>query len=103
MAVSTLIWPRLALAQYVSPIIVALALSPLFVFLLAIILGFVTRSWWVAIRHSGLIGVWILLFWAASYWVESDYVIWTPLALFGIHAAVMVALIIRGVLRRVRG
>ena len=99
---SALALPGIALAQNVPPIIAALALSPVLVFLLAIILGFVTRSWRVAIGHSALICVWILLFAVASYWVENDYVIWTPLALYGIHTVTMMILIARGVLERVR-
>jgi hypothetical protein len=102
-AVSALTLPGTALAQEIPPIIAALALSPVLVFLLAIVLGVVTRSWRVAVRHSGLVCVWILLFGIASYWVENDYVIWTPLALYGIHAATMVILIARGALRRLKG
>ncbi len=103
LTVSALILPGIALAQSVPPIIAALAFSPVLAFLMAIILGFVSRSWRVGVRHSGLICIWILLFGIASYWVENDYVIWTPLALYGMHAATMVILIIRGVLRRERG
>jgi threonine/homoserine efflux transporter RhtA len=102
-AFSALTMPGTALAQKIPPIIAALALSPVLVFLLAIVLGVVTRSWRVAVRHSGLVCVWILLFGIASYWVENDYVIWTPLALYGIHAATMIILIARGALRRLKG
>jgi MFS-type transporter involved in bile tolerance (Atg22 family) len=101
-AISALTVPGTALAQNISPIIAALALSPVLVFLLAIVLGFVTRSWRVAVKHSGLVCVWILLFGIASYWVENDYVIWTPLGLYLIHAATMVILIARGLLRRIK-
>ncbi len=100
LAVSALTLPGIALAQNIPPIIAALALSPVLAFLLAIVLGVVTRSWRVGVTHSGLVGVWILLFGVASYWIENDYVIWTPLALYGIHAATMVILIIKCVLRR---
>ena len=102
MAIPALTFPGVALAQNIPPIIAALALSPVLVFLLAIVLGAVTRSWRVAARHSALVGVWILLFGIASYWVENDYAIWTPLVLYGVHAAAMVVLIARGVVRRVR-
>jgi MFS-type transporter involved in bile tolerance (Atg22 family) len=103
LAVSALSLPGVAAAQNIPPVIAALALSPVLVLLLAVILGVVTRSWRVGIRHFGLVVVWILLFGVTSYWVENDYVIWTPLALYGIHAATMTFLIARGVLRRVRG
>jgi hypothetical protein len=102
-AISALTVPGIALAQNISPIIAALALSPVLVFLLATVLGIVSRSWRVAARHSVLVCVWILLFGIASYWVENDYVIWTPLAFYGIHAATMMILIARGVLRRRKG
>ena len=95
--------PGTAFAQNIPPIIAALALSPVLVFLLAIVLGVVTRSWRVALRHSGFVCVWILMFGIASYWVENDYVIWTPLALYGIHAGTMIILIARGVHRRLKG
>ena len=102
MAISALALPGTALAQNVSPIIAALALSPILVFLLAIVLGVVTRSWRVGARHFGLVCVWIVLFAIASYWVENDYVIWTPLMLYGIHAITMIFLIVKGVLQRAR-
>lgn len=102
-AVSALTIPGIALAQNIPPTIAALAISPVLVFLLAAVLGVVTRSWRVAIRHSVLVCVWILLFGIASYWVENDYVIWTPLALYGIHAATMIILIARSVLGRLKG
>ncbi len=101
-AISALTLPGTAFAQNISPIIAALALSPILVFLLAIVLGAVTRSWRVAVRHFGLVCIWILMFGIASYWVENDYVIWTPLALYGIHAATMIFLIAKGVLLAVR-
>lgn len=100
---AALTWPGSALAQNIPPIIAALAFSPVLAFLFAIVLGVVTRSWRVALLHSGLIGMWILLFGIASYRVENDYVIWMPLALYGVHAATMILLIARGVLRRARG
>jgi MFS-type transporter involved in bile tolerance (Atg22 family) len=101
-AISALTLPGTALAQNVSPIIAALALSPILVFLLAIVLGVVTRSWRVGTRHIGLVCVWIVLFAIASYWVENDYVIWTPLMLYGTHAITMIFLIVKGVLQQAR-
>ena len=100
---SALTLPAVAHAQYIPPIIVAMALSPILAFLLAVALGVVSRSWSVGLKHAGLVALWILLFGLASYWVENDYVIWTPLALYVIHAVFMVILIVRGILRRTRG
>ncbi|MBT8092052.1 MAG: hypothetical protein KJN77_03380 [Gammaproteobacteria bacterium] len=95
--------PVVAQAQHIPPIIAAFALSPVLVLLLAVVLGVVSKSLLVGLKHAGLVGIWILLFGVASYWVENDYVIWTPLALYVIHAVTMVILIARGVLRRAKG
>ena len=100
--IAALALPSIAHAQHISPLLAALALSPILVFLLAIVLGVVSRSWRVGAAHCGLVGIWVLLFGVASYWVENDYVIWTPLALYLVHAFIMVVLIGNGVLRRVR-
>lgn len=100
LAVPVLILPRIAYAQYVPPLLAALALSPLLVLLLAVVLGIVSRSWLVGAKHAGLVLVWIVMFVIASYWVENDYVIWTPLALYGAHAIAMIILIVKGVLSR---
>ncbi|MCP5090851.1 MAG: hypothetical protein GY949_08000 [Gammaproteobacteria bacterium] len=92
--------PSVAHAQHLSPLIVATALSPLLVFLLAIVLGIVARSWKTGILHAGLIVIWVLLFGVASYWVENDYIIWTPVALYSVHALIIVALLIVGIAKR---
>ena len=94
--------PGAAYAQEISPAIAAFALSPILVLGLAITLGIVSRSWWVGIAHAALVGIWILLFAVASYWVESDAVIWTPIAVYAIHAVVMVGLIVRALTTRTR-
>lgn len=57
LAVSALTLPGVALAHQISPIIGALALSPVLVFLLAIALRGVTRNWTVAVKYFGLVGV----------------------------------------------
>ena len=92
--------PGVAHAQHSSPVLVAALLSPLLVLLLAVVLGVVARSWKVGGLHVGLIIVWILLFGVASYWVENDYIIWTPLALYILHSLIIVALIIVGLVKR---
>lgn len=100
--IAALALPGIAHAQHISPLLAALALSPILAFLLAIVLGVVSRSWRVGAAHCGLVGIWIVLFGVASYWVENDYVIWTPLAMYVMHAVIMVALIAGAVLRRIR-
>jgi hypothetical protein len=100
---SALFLPAVAHAQHIPPVIVALALSPILVLSLAAGLGVVSRSWRTGLAHVGLVLIWILLFGIASYWVENDYVIWTPLTLYVIHAVIMAILIALGIFRRARG
>ena len=102
LTVSALALPGIAYAQYIPPIIAALALSPLLVMLFAVVLGVVSRSWKIGAAHAGLVAVWIVLFGIAAYWVENDYVIWTPLVLYVGHAITMVILIVKGMLWRAR-
>ena len=92
--------PEIAHAQQIPPAIAVLALSPILVLALAIGLGVVTRSWMVGGLHAAIVSILVMLFAIASYWVENDIVIWTPIALLGIHAVILVVLIARGVLRR---
>ncbi len=103
LAVSLVALPGTAHAQYISPLIAGLALSPILVLLLAVVLGIVSRSWRIGAWHAGLVVVWVVLFGIASYWVENDYIIWTPLALYVAHSVIMLALIIRGVASRLSG
>jgi len=95
--------PVSAHAQYVPPWLVVAALSPILVFLLCIILGFLTRSIRIAVLHSVLVLAWVVLFSLASYFVENDYVIWTPLALYILHSALLVVLIVVAIGKRVSG
>ena len=92
--------PEIAHAQEIPAAIAVLALSPILVLALAIGLGVVTRSWMVGGLHAAIVSIWVMLFAIASHWVENDIVIWTPIALLGIHAVILVVLIARGVLRR---
>jgi len=94
--------PGVAYAQEIPPLIAWMAISPIFVLLLVVALGIVSRSWRVAAKHAGLVVLWILLFAISSYWVENDYIIWTPLVLYAVHAALMLVLVIRGVIHRAR-
>lgn len=94
------LFPGVAHAQHLSALVVAIALSPVLVFLLAIILGIIARNWKVGAVHVGLIIVWILLFGVASYWVENDYIIWTPLFLYSVHALIITVLVIVGIAKR---
>ena len=98
--------PVSAHAQYVPPWLIVAVLSPVLVFLLCIILGFLTRSIRIGVVHSVLVLAWIALFSLAAYFVDNDYVIWTPLALYTLHSALLVILIVvaigKRILRRAR-
>ena len=91
--------PEIAHAQQIPPAIAVLAISPILVLALAIGLGVVTRSWIVGGLHAAIVSFWVTLFVIASYWVENDIVIWTPIGLLAIHAIVLVVLIAKSVLR----
>lgn len=90
-------------AQYVPLWMVAAALSPILVLVLCLVLGLVTRSFRVGARHAAFVVNWVVLFILASYFVENDYVIWTPLALYVLHSILLSVLIIVGICRRIAG
>lgn len=95
--------PVSAHAQNIPPIIVAIAVSPVLVMLLAVVHGILSHSWLVGATHAGLVVIWVLLIGVASYWVENDYVIWTPLVFYCVHAMTLIVLVFVGVLRRGTG
>ncbi len=97
------ILPVSAHAQYIPPWLVAAALSPILVLFLCVILGFLTRSVRTGVLHAAIVLAWIVLFSLASYFVENDYVIWTPLALYLLHSALLLVLIVVETARRIAG
>jgi hypothetical protein len=97
---SLLLLPGVAYAQYVPIWLVAAALSPVVVVLFAIILGALSRSWRIGALHTGLVFAWIVLFGLAAYFIENDYVIWTPLVLYAAHAILILILIVVNIARR---
>lgn len=94
--------PGIACAQYVPVWLVAAAVSPVVVILFAIILGVLCRSWRIGALHTGLVFAWIVLFGLAAYFIENDYVIWTPLVLYAAHAVLILILIVVNIARRIR-
>lgn len=92
-----------AQAQYISFWIVAAVLSPIVVFLLCLVLGLLTRSLRIGALHAGFVLAWVVLFSLASYFVENDYVIWTPLALYLLHCALLLVLIVVEIAKRMAG
>jgi hypothetical protein len=97
-----LLIPGIAHAQYVPFVFIAGAVSPLFVLLLVIILGFATKSWRVGATHAGLVVLWVLLFIITARTVENDYVIWTPIGLYVAHTVFILILIVHNVFKRPR-
>ncbi len=83
------------------PWLIAAALSPILVLFLCIILGVLSRSLRVGAIHAGLVITWVILFSLASYFVENDYVIWTPLTLYLLHAALLLVLIVVEIAKKV--
>ena len=92
-----------AAAQHVPIWVAAAVLSPLAVLSLCIVLGLLKRSGRVSIRHAALVLLWILLFSLASYFVENDYVIWTPLAIYSIHSVLLLFLVVIEIRNRIAG
>ncbi len=101
-AVILLLIPGIAHAQYVPFVFIAAAVSPLFVLLLAIILGFATKSWRVGVTHAALLVFWVLLFLITARTVENDYVIWTPIGLYAAHTVLILILIVNNMFKRSR-
>lgn len=95
--------PASAHAQYVPPWLIAAVLSPILVLFLCIVLGVLSRSLRIGALHAGLVIIWVVLFSLASYFVENDYVIWTPLALYILHSALLLVLIVVEVAKRISG
>ena len=95
--------PATAHAQYVPPWLIAAVLSPIVVLALCFALGCITRSLRTGALHAGLVLIWMMLLTLASYFVENDYVIWTPLALYVLHAMLLLVLIVVAIARRVAG
>lgn len=52
--------------------------------------------------HAGLVLVWVLAFGFAAYFVENDYVIWTPLVFYAAHALFILVLVMVAIARRLR-
>jgi hypothetical protein len=102
LAVVLILLAPTAQAHGIRPIWVVGALSPIAVLLLTVVLGWLTRSVRLGAIHAALVIVWVVLFWLASSFVTSDYLIWTPLALFVLHTVVIVVLILRHALARNR-
>jgi len=94
--------PGIALAQHIPVVVAVAALSPLLVMLCAVVLGALEHNWKVGAIHLGLIVVWLVLFGVASYTVENDYIIWTPMLLYALHALLIIILIFKQIAQRMK-
>jgi hypothetical protein len=97
------ILPTAAYAQYVPTWLIAAVMSPILVLFLCIVFGVLARSVRIGAIHAALVLTWVVLFSLASYFVENDYVIWTPLALYVLHAVLLLVLIVVEIAKRISG
>lgn len=95
-------FPLAAHAQHIPGWLVMAALSPVAVILLAIVLGILTRSLRAGVLHVALVLLWVVTFGITAYYVTNDYIIWTPLVLYGLHAILLVVLILWQIVIRFR-
>jgi hypothetical protein len=93
--------PSSAHAQYIPPWLIVGALSPILVLFLCLILGWLARCVRTGARHAAFVLAWVVLFSFTSYFVENDYVIWIPLALYLLHSALLVVLIVVQIAKRI--
>ena len=93
-------YPISAHAQNVPIWLIAGVLSPLIAFLLCVILGLLAKSIRIGGRHAIIMLIWIILFSLASYYVENDYVIWTPLILYVLHSVLLVVFVAVQIIKR---
>lgn len=97
------VFPFPAQAQNIPIWMVAAVLSPIPVLFLCIILGVLANSVRIGAIHTAVIFTWVLLFTLACFFVENDYVIWTPLVLYILHSILLVVLIAVVAARRISG
>ncbi len=84
-------WTTEAHAQQIPEFVVGLVLSPVILILLSIVFAVVTKNWKLGLT-SVLVGVfWATWFILASLFVESDVIIWAPIAGLGTHLVVLIA------------
>ena len=95
-------FPLAAHAQRIPGWLVVAALSPVVMILLAIVLGILTRSFRTGVLHVALILLWVMTFGIASYYVTNDFIIWTPLLLYTLHAILLLVLILWQIVIRFR-
>ncbi len=97
---SIALWSLDAHAQKLPWIVLPLAASPVIAVVLSVALGVAARSWRVGLANVALVIVWVSGFVAASSTSDSDLMAWAPIVALGLHALVMVGLLVRRVRAR---
>jgi len=90
-----------ALAQKLPLWVVAGVVSPVWALVLVIALAMCAPRLGKAGLHSKLFALWIAAFLLASFFIENDWVIWTPMHLYILHLALLPILVFRQLLRRI--
>ena len=90
-----------ALAQEIRLWMVAGVVSPLWAFLLVIALALCAPRVGQAGLHAILLVVWIAAFLLASFYVENDWVIWTPMHLYILQLALLPVFLFYQLARRI--
>jgi hypothetical protein len=90
-----------ALAQKIPLWVVAGVLSPGWALVLVVALALTAPRLGKAGLHTKLLLLWIVAFLLASFFIENDWVIWTPMHLYILHLALLPILVFRQLLRRI--
>jgi hypothetical protein len=90
-----------ALAQKVPLWVVAGVLSPAWALVLVVALALSAPKLGKAGLHTKLLALWIVAFLLASFFIENDWVIWTPMHLYILHLALLPLFVFRQLLRRI--
>ena len=90
-----------ALAQKIPLWVAAGVLSPVWALVLVIALALCAPRVGKAGLHSKLLALWIVAFLLASFYVENDWVIWTPMHLYVLHLVLLPIFLFRQLVRRI--
>ncbi len=93
--------PPAALAQEIPLWVVVGAVSPVLALVLVGALAFAAPRRGKASLHVRLLVLWIVAFLLTSYFVENDWVIWTPMHLYILHLALLPIFVFRQLLHRI--
>ena len=90
-----------ALAQKIPLWVFAGALSPVWALVLVIALALCAPRLGKAGLHSKLLALWIVAFLLACFFIENDWVIWTPMHLYILHLTLLPIFLFRQLARRI--